>query len=328
VILKNIFRLISPGKSAACLSILIFHRVLSTPDTLFPDEPDVVRFDLMAGWLKEWFNVLPLDEAVTRLIRGELPARAAAITFDDGYADNLLNAAPILQKHGLHATFFIATGFLEGGLMWNDTIIESIRGTLSPELDCSFLNLGVVAVGSTEQKQLALKRIIPAIKYLPGELRAEAVNRLAEQCRVPLPETLMLSKTQLRELRQTGMSIGAHTVSHPILSRLDSATAREEIAASRDTLSDLLGERITLFAYPNGKLGADYLPAHAEIVHSFGFDAAVTTNWGTGRFESDRFQLPRFTPWDNSRWRYALRLMMNTRERDVALNPVAEYSPE
>ena len=282
----------------------------------------------MAGWLKEWFNVLPLDVAIRRLFAGELPSRAAAITFDDGYADNLLNAAPILLKHGLHATFFIATGFLEGGLMWNDTVIESIRGTLNPELDCNFLNLGVVSLGSTEQKQLALKRILPAIKYLPGELRAEAVDRLAEQCRAPLPETLMLSKTQLSELRQTGMSIGAHTVSHPILSRLDSATAREEIAASRDTLSHLLGERITLFAYPNGKLGADYLPAHAEIIRSLGFDAAVTTNWGTGRFESDRFQLPRFTPWDNSRWRYALRLMMNTRERDVALNPVAEYSPE
>ena len=328
MIQKIIFRLISPGKSAGCLSILIFHRVLSTPDPLFPDEPDVARFDLMAGWLKEWFNVLPLDVAIRRLFAGELPSRAAAITFDDGYADNWLNAVPILLKHDLHATFFIATGFLEGGLMWNDMVIESIRGTLNPELDCSFLDLGAVAVGSTEQKQLALKRIIPAVKYLPGALRTEAVGRLAEECHATLPDTLMLSKTQLRELRHAGMSIGAHTVSHPILARLDTASAREEIAASRDTLSHLLGERITLFAYPNGKLGADYLPAHAEIIRSLGFDAAVTTNRGASSLGSDCFQLPRFTPWDISRWRYALRLMMNTRERDLALNPVAEYSPE
>jgi peptidoglycan/xylan/chitin deacetylase (PgdA/CDA1 family) len=318
VILKNIFRLISPGKSDGFLSILIFHRVLSTPDPLFPDEPDVVRFDLIAGWLNEWFSILPLEDAVKLLIRGELPSRAAAITFDDGYADNLLNAAPILQKHGLHATFFIATGFLEGGLMWNDTVIESIRGSSTPELDGSFLNLGAVAIQSTEEKQLALKRILPAIKYLPGALRTEAVARIAEECHATLPETLMLSKTQLSELRHAGMSIGAHTVSHPILARLDSATAREEIAASRDTLSHLLGEQITLFAYPNGKLGADYLPEHAEIVRSLGFDAAVTTNRGASRLGSDCLQLPRFTPWDNSRWRYALRLMINTREHDVA----------
>lgn len=278
----------------------------------------MARFDLIARWLKEWFNVLPLDVAAKLLMRGELPSRAAAITFDDGYADNLLNAAPILLDHGLHATFFIATAFLDCGLMWNDTVIESIRGTLNPELDCSFLGLGTVAIQSTEEKQLALKRILPAIKHLPGALRTEAVGRLAEECHATLPDTLMLSKTQLSELRHAGMSIGAHTVSHPILARLDAATAREEIAASRDTLSHLLGEQITLFAYPNGKLGADYLPTHAEIVRSLGFDAAVTTNRGASRLGSDCFQLPRFTPWDNSRWRYALRLMMNTREHDVA----------
>ena len=328
MILRNTFQLISPGKGQGCLSILIFHRVLSTPDPLFPDEPDIPRFDLIVGWLSKWFNVLPLNEAITRLSQGDLPARAAAITFDDGYADNLLNATPILLKHQLHATFFIATAFLDGGLMWNDTIIEAIRGASTSDIDCTSLNLGEIAIGSIREKQNALKQIIPAIKHLTGTLRTEAVAQLAEQCAAPAPNPLMLSKSQLCELRQTGMAIGAHTVSHPILSTLDATAAKNEIAASRDTLSHLLGERIGLFAYPNGKLLADYLPAHVELVRALGFDAAVTTNWGTSKRGSDHFQLPRFTPWDTSRLRFALRLMMNTKQQDVALiAPATEQRP-
>jgi hypothetical protein len=111
----------------AKLSILIYHRVLPVPDPLFPTETTVESFDAQLGLLKSLFNVLPLPEAVARLKAGTLPARAASITFDDGYADNFTRALPILQKHGLHATFFIATAYLDGGRMFNDTVIESIR---------------------------------------------------------------------------------------------------------------------------------------------------------------------------------------------------------
>ncbi|WP_163360867.1 polysaccharide deacetylase family protein, partial [Escherichia coli] len=91
--------------------------------------------DAILGWLRSWFNVLPLDEAAQRLKDGSLPARAAALSFDDGYADNHDIALPLLQKHGLPCSFFIATGFLDGGRMWNDTLIESIRLSTKPLLD-------------------------------------------------------------------------------------------------------------------------------------------------------------------------------------------------
>lgn len=71
--LKQAFQLASPGGDKGNLSILIFHRVLSVPDLLFPREPDVARFEQIAQWLKAWFNVLPLSEAVARLQRGDLP---------------------------------------------------------------------------------------------------------------------------------------------------------------------------------------------------------------------------------------------------------------
>ena len=101
----------------ARLSVLIFHRVLPESDPIFPDEMYAHCFEAMCGWLKAWFNVLPLDAAVASLKAGKLPARSACITFDDGYVDNHDVALPILLRHGLPATFFIATGFLDLSLI-------------------------------------------------------------------------------------------------------------------------------------------------------------------------------------------------------------------
>ncbi len=321
MLLKVAFTLASSAGRCGRLSILIFHRVLIKPDPLFPEEADIRRFDEVMCWVKNWFNVLPLDKAITCLKQGLLPARAAAITFDDGYADNFTHAMPILQKHGLHATFFIATGFLDGGRMWNDTIIESIRGAMVPVIDCAFLDQGLIPVETVFHKRAALGRLIPAIKHLPSTQRTEAVAQIAESCRVLLlPNNLMLTTNQVCELHNVGMGIGAHTVSHPILSKIDDSAAKKEIADSRDVLEGLLGERINLFAYPNGKFNSDYTQTHVEAVKSLGFDAAVATNWGACSAESDIYQLPRFTPWDRSAWCYGLRLLMNLHRADIALN--------
>jgi peptidoglycan/xylan/chitin deacetylase (PgdA/CDA1 family) len=319
VLIKAALSLASPGGSRGRLSVLIFHRVLAARDPLFPDEPDIARFDELMRWVREWFNVLPLDEAVSRLKNGKLPARAAALSFDDGYADNFLHALPVLQQHGLTATFFIATGFVDGGRMWNDTIITSVRGTSMVTIDCAFLGLGQLVVGSDEEKRSAIDRLIGGIKHLPGERRIEAVARVADSCKAALPDDLMLTRPQIRELRRTGMGIGAHTVTHPILAKSSDAVARREIADSRDFLAEVIGERIGLFAYPNGRIGSDYTASHVAMAETLGFDAAFATNWGVCTGASDIYQLPRFTPWDVDRRRFGLRLLMNTGRRDAAL---------
>lgn len=311
MLLKSAFQIASPSGASAALSILIFHRVLPKPDPLFPGEVDRAVFDRIIGWITRWFNVLPMERATALLREDQLPARAAAITFDDGYADNFLYAAPILKKHGATATFFIATGFLDGGRMWNDTVIESIRKAVSHELDVRFLELGNLAIGSTEQKRTALARLIPAIKHLPSLERADAVDRISASCAAELPQDLMLTSAQLRELRLMGMGIGAHTVNHPILAKTDMDQAQREIAESRDFLQSLLGERIGLFAYPNGRYRSDYTDDHATIVRNLGFDAAVSTNPGVSRKDTDPYQLRRFTPWDRTRGRFGLRLLLN-----------------
>jgi peptidoglycan/xylan/chitin deacetylase (PgdA/CDA1 family) len=316
--MKLLFSLMSPAGVRARLNVLIFHRVLREPDPLFPDEVDAARFDELLSWVKDWFNVLPLDEAVRRLQEGSLPARAAALSFDDGYADNHDVALPLLRKHGLPCSFFIATGFLDGGRMWNDTLIEAVRLSSRPMLDLrglkdrDGLDLGTHALGDTAVRRGVLGALIDRVKYLPPEPRLACVNAIAERAEVSAPDDLMLSSQQVRALRAAGMQIGAHTVSHPILASLGAQQAADEISRSRDMLEGLLGEKVRLFAYPNGKPGTDYLPdVHPAIVRELGFDAAVSTRWAAARAGDDVFQIPRFTPWDQSRARFGLRLARN-----------------
>lgn len=311
MLIRTALSAISPAGHNAKLSILIFHRVLPEADPLFPDEPCVQRFEQLMVWLREWFNILPLEEAVERLQKGDLPARSAAITFDDGYADNATHALPILKKHHLPATFFITTGFLNAKLMWNDVVIESIRNARVDELDASFVGLGERRIDGADNKREVLQRLIPAIKHRLPKERDDLVAIILERCNPRSMPSLMMNDRQILELRDAGMTIGAHTKTHPILANLDPIAAISEIDESRLYLASLLKQKIELFAYPNGKIDQDYNAGTCEIVKSLGFSAAVSTNWGYSTSQTDLFQLPRFSPWDRSKHYFALRMMGN-----------------
>lgn len=318
----------SPAGPRGRLTVLIFHRVLPAPDPLFPGEADAARFDAVCGWLAQWFAVLPLGEAVQRLQRGALPARAAAITFDDGYADNHDVALPILQRHGLHATFFVATGFLDGGCMFNDRVIEAVRRSSVPALDLHDLRIGIdaplpLAVDGASRRA-AIERVLGAVKYLPPPERDAAVSEVVRRCASEPPDALMMRSAQVRALHAAGMAIGAHTHNHPILARLSAAQARAEIAQSREHLQGLIGAPVPLFAYPNGKPAEDYHAGTVEIVRGLGFEAAVTTAWGAASAQTDPFQLPRFTPWDRQSARFGWRLLANLGRPSVIRAPDPE----
>jgi peptidoglycan/xylan/chitin deacetylase (PgdA/CDA1 family) len=239
------------------------------------------------------------------------------VTFDDGYADNAEVALPLLRQHGVPATFFLATGFIGGGVMWNDSVIESVRRARGDALDVRWLGLDVLAIASVELRRQAIGKLISALKYLPPEERQRKVDRLVAETGCELPAALMLSEDQVRQLHGSGMDIGAHTVSHPILARLDPAQAGNEIGESKRELEAITGMPVTLFAYPNGKPGVDYRAEHVEMVRKLGFKAAVSTAWGVAVAGDDLFQLPRFTPWDKTPGKFLLRLLHNTFRTNV-----------
>lgn len=293
------------------LSIFIYHRVLPVPDPLFPGEVDAAQFDAQVRWITRWFTVLPLQDAVRRLYDGSLPPGAAAITFDDGYADNLHQAAPVLRRHGACATLFVATGFLDGGCMWNDRIIESVRRTVHESLNLPAILAEPLPLQSVPQRQAAIAQLIRRLKYLPMPERDAAVAAVAKAADVTLPTDLMMTSADLQRWHADGQQVGAHTVNHPILARLDAATAHDEISRGRGALENLLDIPISLFAYPNGRPGEDYLPEHVEMARTLGFEAAVSTTWGAATARCSPFELPRFTPWDRTRLRFGVRAVRN-----------------
>lgn len=291
------------------LLIMIYHRVLDEPDFMRPGEVDRTVFTWQMQLIAKHFNVLPLSEALERMQNDTLPPRAISITFDDGYADNYTQALPILQKFNLTATFFIANGFLNGGRMWNDTVIEAVRHFPGQVLDLTEIGLGRFDLNVETQKSQAASNIIHKIKHLPIKKRDEFTAYIAAQSQ-NLPDDLMMTSEQLRRLSETDMEIGGHTVNHPILAKLDDEAANEEIQQNKLFLEQLLNTTLRFFAYPNGKPDIDYLQQHRQMVMQNGYQAAVSTDWGVSTQDSDRWQLPRFTPWDNTTLKFMIRMLL------------------
>lgn len=316
--MRLLFQALAPAGSGSRLSVLIFHRVHARVDPLFPGEAHVHSFTRQMEWIKRWFNVLSLATAVEGLRGGRLPARPAVITFDDGYADNCTVALPILRSLGLTATFFVATGFLDGGRMWNDTLIETVRLARGPVLDLTSVGLDSYPVDTIERRQAAVHSLISRLKYVEPTERQRRVDAIAACAGVDLPDDLMLTAQQLREMAHAGMTVGGHTVNHPILTSLSDDQALAEMVDGRRRLEEIVGAPVRLFAYPNGKPDEDYAGAHVRLAREAGFDAAVSTAWGAARPGCDLYQIPRFSPWDRTAWRYGLRLADNLRRGDYA----------
>lgn len=302
---------LAPGGRNGKLSIFIFHRVLPEADPLLPFEPSADDFDWMVRFISRAFTVLPLSEAASRLKSGTLPPAAATITFDDGYADNLLVAWPILKRYQVPATFFIATAFLEGGRMWNDDVIEAFRLTTNDELDLSEFDLGIHQLNGAASRVKGYEAVLGKLKYFEHKLRSEIAAEIASRCGVPKIAELMMTHRQLRQLHDEGAEIGGHTRTHPILERLDDSAALQEIESGKQELEALLGTAVRVFAYPNGVPGRDCSARHAEMARQAGFEAAVSTRQACATPASDIFQLPRFTPWDRTPLKFAMRSMIN-----------------
>ena len=297
------------------LAILIYHRVLAAPDPMRDYDVDAATFRAQMAHIGRFFNVLPLSESAVRLSEGTLPAAAVSITFDDGYRDNATVALPILRELGLPATFFISSGYLNGGVMWNDAVIEWVRNLPDGDIDLTTHGVGIRSLNDAHARATLATDLLKSLKYLEYSRRISTVEKLTAGCAVP--SGLMMQPEEVRLLSRSGMEIGGHTRTHPILARLPDEDARGEIEGGKADLEAIIGKPISMFAYPNGKPGTDYLDKHVEMVKKAGFTTAVSTCAKVAGRSSDRWQLPRFTPWDKTPWRYGLRLALQFRNSDV-----------
>ena len=292
------------------LPILMYHRVLREPDPLQPDVPDVRQLAEQFRALAGAFKVLRLHEAAEMLREGRLPAGAACITFDDGYRDNHDLALPLLREYRLPATVFVASGYLNGGCMFNDTVVETVRRLDHGTIDLSEVGLGQRLVSDIPSRRSLIGELTRAIKYLEPQRRIEFCADLCRRAGTTLPNDLMMDDHQVRAMADSGLvDIGGHTVTHPILAKVDADQARREIAENRDRLQTLTGRTPLCFAYPNGKPDLDYAAVHADMVREAGFEAAVSTAVGVAIDQADPFQLPRFMPRERSAAQFVARMM-------------------
>jgi peptidoglycan/xylan/chitin deacetylase (PgdA/CDA1 family) len=238
---------------------------------------------------------------VEALEQRALPRRAVAVTFDDGYADNYLHAFPLLEAASIPATFFVASGQVdsEREFWWDDLERILLRTERLP--DRLWIEIGgrehVWQLGAPAHRERVYHELSGLLRPLDGGERSEALAYLAGWAgvgRAGRTENRAVTTAELLELGTSAlMDVGAHTITHPVLSALSPKEQAAEIAGGRGKLESILGSPISTFAYPYGEV-QDFTGETAEIVRATGLGSACTTLHGSVESGDDLFQLRRF----------------------------------
>ena len=308
-ILQNVGKLLGKNK----LSILIYHQVLDKPDPMRPNEPTAEIFDWQMQLIRRYFTPLSLDDALMHLQQDTLPSNAICVTFDDGYLNNLTIAQPILAKYKIPATVYVATAFSHGTNMWNDRLIHLFADANRTELH---LDDEQLQLGDNVQRRDLAQQWLKKLKYLPPEERLSKISAFYQQNNAAEQSPLMMTPEQIKQLCDAGVTIGAHTVNHPILKVLPADQQLAEMQQSKQTLQSWTGKDVDHFAYPNGFENIDFDSETVKLVQLVGFKSATVTNGGTTTNVGQRYRLKRFTPWDKTPIRFHLRLINQILKRN------------
>lgn len=297
-IAKRVRNSIAPGGL-----ILMYHRVTDI-------ECDPWGLCVSPSYFAEHLQVLQklgwgvcLQQLNQTLKNGKRPHHQVVITFDDGYADNLHNAKPLLELYQIPATMFLTTGYMQQKReFWWD---ELERILLQPKILPENLSLNIngknyqwkldTTASKSEKSEHQLYHSLYQLLYpLLDEERSHLLNKLLSWANVKpelRPTHRMMTLEEISSLQQNSIiEIGAHTVTHPFLSTISPEAQQKEIEQNKAQLEEIFGHSIESFAYPHG----NYNLHTSEIVRQAGFTCACTTNANIVRQKSDRFQLPRF----------------------------------
>ena len=281
------------GDAGPRLTIIRHHRVY--PDGAQP----LYRLGVSArvleaqlAWLASaGLAPLTVGEGLARLA-GNTRGHWVAMTFDDGYADNVHAALPLLAAHGARATFYLTAGLMERREpAWWDVLAHALAASRFPAATWNDAR-GVpmrLELGTPAARRATLRRLLPTMRARPAD-RAMLLARLATATGVESPAPCELATwSEAGRLAEAGMEIGAHTLTHPHLSLLTPAEQRLEIHGSVALVHDRLGAAPAGFAYPGG----DYDPVSVAAVKAAGLAHAVTTRAGDVRPGADSWTLVR-----------------------------------
>jgi len=289
--------------------VLLYHRVaeLSSDPHALAVHPERFRAQM---------ERLARAAALTRFENlGRGPAPAAAVTFDDGYADNLGAALPILESFAIPAVFFVTTGFVESGReFWWDEIhrlvpetgplpdrFELPAGPRWPELD-------LAEGGGRARLTRRLHATLRALRAEPREALFDAIAAWSGRDRAARRDHRPLTIAEVGRLAQSPLAtLGAHGVTHTAFTVLDGPGRKDEMLRSKAALEKWTGRAVTAFAFPYGER-RDVPPAAIAEASEAGFAAIALNQPGQVRSRTDRRRIPRFVVGDWSGEEFSRRL--------------------
>ena len=269
------------------LRVLTYHRVAIWADSS-PLSPGLISatpddFRRQAAYLASNYDVVSMAEVLEAIqYRRRLSPRSVLITFDDAYADFKETAWPILREHRLSATLFVPTAYPdhpERGFWW-DRLWRAIMRTSQTVVRGRQLEL---RISSLEERRVGLRKLHTHIKRLPHAQAMAFVDRICAFCEgIPIDQRTVLNWEELRELAREGVTLGAHTRTHPILTQMPLPKARMEIRGSQEDLHQQIGKVSPIFCYPNGT----YNEAILRVMRDEGFLLSLTTEDGFNNLDS------------------------------------------
>ena len=281
--------------------IFIYHNFVSGKQDLYFQGFPVDFFESQLNYLSRHYQILPLPELIGRLShRDPIPSNALALTFDDGYRDNYTLAYPVLKKYGVPATIFLTTKYIDQvAIPWNAELSHAIKKTGQSRLVLTFNSHDEVFDIHSEQARLqALDRLLAILRNIPDTEKRQKLKDIYNQLKIKDFTGLtgmMMTWDQVREMKRNGISFGAHTVNHPILTRIPLEESKKEIEDSRCKIETELDDAVELFAYPNGN-ARDFNESHKAMAKDAGFKAAFSTLHGMNTTETDPYAFRRGGP--------------------------------
>lgn len=295
------------------IRILFYHRVAASvakPDLLGRSLLTAREFEKHLRHLQRFYHVVSLEQAAEILAsRQAVPQNIVVITFDDGYRDNYSVAMPLLQKYNAPATVFVVSGAIDGAPLWFDRVHSWFKETRLSKVRLSKLDSELDLTNSSGRGE-GLSKVTSLMKKLSGKERVEAMAELRTRLEIPASgsaedEPAMLNWDDLREMAQSRIfTIGAHTVTHPILPRIEGTDIRAEIEDSCHRINQELGQPVRFFAYPNG----DYDSRAQSVVRELDLVGCATQGAGFNPQGSDLSALRRLGAEGLPMFRFALYL--------------------
>lgn len=270
------------------LTILTYHRITDPHapgfDTFIPNVSATPQgFAAQMDFIQQHFRVVSVGEVLAWLRGGQLlPLNPALITFDDGYYDNFQYAFPILQQRRLPAVIYLATDYINSAtpFYW-DLIAYSFYHTTQTGADLPLI--GPQQWSNVAGRTAVMRLWIDRLKTIPDQEKWSLVRQLPQILGVTVPAAafagLHLTWDNVRCMVAAGIDMGAHTQSHPILTRVSLEQARSEVVGSKAKIEAELGRPITTFAFPNGQ-PPDFNPELQAMLRQVGFEAAFTLRPG------------------------------------------------